>query len=147
MGLDGSLSLWHHVHLEDNLPGRSSKPWPPNAAHTFQSSLQRPPLFCCSWAPIKSSQPAPSPPSRNSFQMRIEFLCLFFQSVYVIICKSYQKWSMRHRRGTHTQFNEVFTDNSNCQILVPNDIVQSADAHNRLSLSLQLAAFSLSRQI
>lgn len=40
-----------------------------------------------------------------------------------------------HKRGTHTQFNEVFTDNSNCQILVPNDIVQSADAHNRLSLS------------
>lgn len=38
--------------------------------------------------------------------------------------------------GTHTQFNEVFTDNSNCQILVPNDIVQNADAHNPpLSLS------------
>lgn len=128
------LNFWHAVHLEDSLSGRSSKPWPPNTEHTFQTSLQRPPLFCCSWAPIKFSQPPPPP--YNSFQMRIEFLFLFSpQSVYVIICKSYQKWTMRHKRGTHTQFNEVFTDNSNCQILVLNDIVQSADAHNCLSLS------------
>lgn len=34
---------------------------------------------------------------------------------------------------THTQSNEVFTDNSNCQILLPNDIEQSADANNSLS--------------
>lgn len=81
---------------------------------------------------------SPSPPlPRQFFQTRIEFL-FFFQSVYVIICKSYQKWTMRHKRRTHTQFNEVFTDNSNCQIVVPNDIVQSADAHNSLSLSNSL---------
>lgn len=35
---------------------------------------------------------------------------------------------MRHERETHTQFNDVFTDNSNCQILALDDIEQSADA-------------------
>lgn len=55
-----------------------------------------------------------------------------------------QKWAVRHQRGTHTHFNDVFTDNSNCQILAPNDIVQSADAHNRLSL--RKAALSVRQQ-
>jgi len=50
-----------------------------------------------------------------------------FYSVYVIICKSYQSWTMRHK-GAQTQSNEVFTDHSNCQILLLNDIVQSAHA-------------------
>lgn len=36
---------------------------------------------------------------------------------------------------THIQFNEVFTDHSNCQILLPNDTVQSADDNNSLSPS------------
>ena len=62
----------------------------------------------------------------------------FFQHAYVIICKTYQKWTMRYNRATHKQFNEVFTDNSNCQILVPNDIVQSAAAHNCLFPSSSL---------
>lgn len=64
---------------------------------------------------------------------------LFFNVFMLSFVNLNQKWAMRHKRETHTQFNDVFTDNSNCQILVPNDIVQSADAHNCLSLSLQLA--------
>lgn len=51
---------------------------------------------------------------------------------------------MRHKRGTHTQFNEVFTDNSNCQILARNDIVQSA-GRSQLPCSLQLSPSSLSQ--
>lgn len=121
----GSLSIWKTVCLAGQV-----NPRPPNTEHTFQTALQRPPLFCCSWAPIKS------PPPAILFKWELNFF--FFQHVYVIICKSYQKWTMRHKRGTHTQFNEVFTDNSNCQILVPDDIVQSADAHNCLSLSYSL---------
>lgn len=57
-----------------------------------------------------------------------------------------QKWAMRHRRETHTHFNVVFTDNSNCQILAPDDIVQSADAHNYPSLSLFLQFTLLVKQ-
>lgn len=93
----------------------------------------------CFDAPPKSNSPNLPllPPSfSNSFQMRIEFLFFFFMVFMLSFVNLNQKWAMRHRRETHTQFNDVFTDNSNCQILASDDIVQSADAHNCLSLSL-----------
>lgn len=127
----GTSSVWKTISLAGQVnPG-------PQTLNTLSKPHYRDlRCFVARGPPIKFSRSPPVSLLYNSFQMRIEFLfLLFLKSVYVIICKSYQKWTMRHKRGTHTHFNEVFTDNSNCQILVPNDIVQSADAHNCLSLS------------
>lgn len=131
--MTAQLHFWLLVHLEDSLSGRSSKP--PASKHWthFPNRITETSAVLLLMGP--NQPPTPTPPT-ILFKWELNFF--FFQHVYVIICKSYQKWTMRHKRGTHTQFNEVFTDNSNCQILVPDDIVQSADAQNCLSLSCSL---------
>ena len=123
--------------LEDNPSGRSSKPWPPKRWTHFPNLITQ--TSAGLLLPPSHSPPAPPPPPlrlslSNSSPMRIEFLFLvFFPKVFTLSFVNLTGGRGReHKRRTHTQFNEVFTDNSNCQILVPDDIVQSADAHNRL---------------
>jgi hypothetical protein len=77
------VSFWRTIHVAGQMiPG-------PNIVHALHP---RPPLFVLNLSgPIKFWKLA-SPSYLHLFQTRIDFLGV---CVYVIICKSYQKWTMR----------------------------------------------------